>query len=106
MIRRTKQDVLTELREKSRLIIATFELVLLMQSVTFNCYRETILLDPTLIWTNDDIGENMKTYADDLSKMKGKEKDDVLLKFYNETAHAKKKAVWYVLSWYATLANN
>lgn len=63
-------------------------------------YRETILLDPTLIWTSDDIGENMKTYAEDFSKMKGREKDDVLIKFYNETAHAKKSAVWYVFYYF------
>ncbi|KAG4066477.1 hypothetical protein HA402_007113 [Bradysia odoriphaga] len=72
MIRRTKQDVLTELGEK---------------------HREVVLLDPALIWTSDDIGENMKVYASDFSKMKGRDKEDVLLKFYNETAHAKTTAV-------------
>lgn len=56
--------------------------------------RQTILLDPALIWTSDDTAENMKSYANDLCKMKGREKDDVLLKFYSETAHAKAKAVW------------
>lgn len=38
----------------------------------------------------------MKEYANDFSKMKGRDKEDVLLKFYNETAHAKTTAVWYV----------
>lgn len=39
----------------------------------------------------------MQTYASDFTKMKGRDKEDVLLKFYNETAHAKAASVWYVV---------
>lgn len=38
----------------------------------------------------------MKIYASDFTKLRGRDKDDVLIKFYNETAHAKTTAVWYV----------
>lgn len=55
-----------------------------------------MLLDRALIWTSDEIGENMKVYANDFSEKKGRDREDVLLKFYNETAHAKTTAVWYV----------
>lgn len=95
MIRRTKQDVLTELGEKHRFMLIKFKLVELIVTV-ISYIRETILLDPALIWTNDDVGENMKIYASDFSKMKGRDKEELLLKFYNETAHAKTTAVWYV----------
>lgn len=97
MIRRTKQEVLTELGEKYRYVRMRRLNGLIVFCVTVKLcliIRETVLLDPALIWTNDDIGENMKTYATDFTKMKGRDKDDVLLKFYNETAHAKKTAVW------------
>ncbi len=52
------------------------------------------MLDSSLIWTVDEISENMKVYANDFTKMKGRDKDELLMKFYNETAHAKKAAVW------------
>lgn len=52
------------------------------------------MLDPDLIWTNNETNENMESYANDVSKFKGRERDELLLKYYNETAHAKSNAVW------------
>lgn len=52
------------------------------------------MLDPDLIWKNDDdTTENMKCFAEDFSKMKGRDREEILLKFYSETAKAKAKAV-------------
>lgn len=52
------------------------------------------MLDETLIWTNDETMENMQSYATDYSKLKGREREEILLQYYNETAKAKAKAVW------------
>lgn len=78
MIRRTKEDVQFELGEKS---------------------RETILLDLNLVWSGKDdemreTVENLKEYSSDFMKLKGKQREEVLLKYYNETARIKAKAVW------------
>lgn len=51
------------------------------------------MLDPDLIWKDDDTTENMKSYAEDFSKMKGRDREELLLRFYSETAKAKTKAV-------------
>lgn len=58
--------------------------------MAFVC-RETVMLDPTLIWSNSDAAENLKVYASDFLKTK---KEDILLKYYCETAKVKAKAVW------------
>lgn len=78
MIRRTKEQVEFELRQK---------------------HRETILLDPSKVWSskNDsakEAVENAKEYSNDLSKYKGKQREEILLKFYGETARIKTHAVW------------
>lgn len=78
MIRRTKEEVEFELGEKS---------------------RETILLDPSLIWGDKDdktreTVENLKEYSSDFLKLKGKQREEVLIKYYGETARIKAKAVW------------
>lgn len=78
MIRRTKEDVEFELGEKS---------------------RETILLDPSKVWNmnNDSIREsveNLKEYSSDFMKLKGRQREEVLLKYYSETSRVKADAVW------------
>lgn len=72
MIRRTKQDVMCQLAEKS---------------------RETVILDPSLLWTNEETGENLNSYAADYSMSKGREREEILFKYYNATAEAKAPAV-------------
>jgi SWI/SNF-related matrix-associated actin-dependent regulator of chromatin subfamily A-like protein 1 len=72
MIRRVKADVLTELAEKS---------------------RETVILDPALIWTKNETEENLQSYASDLQKYKGREREEILMRFYSITAEAKAAAV-------------
>lgn len=69
MIRRTKAEVLTEMSEKN---------------------RETIILDGSLI---EDSEENLLVYATDFSQSEGKKRDEILMKFYSETALAKRGAV-------------
>lgn len=73
MIRRTKQDVMSQLAEKS---------------------RETVLLDPSLLWTNQEMEEDLQTYAADYSISKGKQREEIMFKYYNATAEAKAPAVW------------
>lgn len=78
MIRRTKEQVEFELGEKS---------------------RETIQLDPNKVWKAKDQGmreamENLKEYSSDIMKLKGKQREEVLLKYYSETAKIKARAVW------------
>ncbi|KAJ6646348.1 SWI/SNF-related matrix-associated actin-dependent regulator of chromatin subfamily A-like protein 1 [Pseudolycoriella hygida] len=77
MIRRTKEDVEFELGAKS---------------------RETIMLDPNKIWTTNDHDaleavENAKVYSTDLLRLKGAQREEVLLRFYSETAKLKANAV-------------
>lgn len=61
--------------------------------------RETILLDPSQIWNTTDesvreAAENAKVYSSDLKKLRGAQHDEVLLRFYSETAKLKANAVW------------
>lgn len=61
--------------------------------------RETILLDPSSIWNATDektreTVENMEEYSKDIDKLKGLQRDEVLLRFYAETAKLKVNAVW------------
>lgn len=60
----------------------------------FMFHRETIMLDPALIWQDDELKENMSCYSSDISKLKGRAQKDVLLRYYVETGKAKIKAVW------------
>lgn len=82
MIRRTKEDVEFELSQKS---------------------RETIILDPDKVWNAKcdkmrEALENIKVYSADYMKFKGgKQRDEILLKYYSETAHLKSYAVCHYL---------
>ncbi|XP_075152134.1 SWI/SNF-related matrix-associated actin-dependent regulator of chromatin subfamily A-like protein 1 [Haematobia irritans] len=72
MIRRTKAEVLSDLSEK---------------------YRETVVLDPALVWPSDEIKESLNTVAKTLQFSKGTEREQILLRFYAQTAEVKAKAV-------------
>lgn len=77
LIRRTKEDVQFELCQKS---------------------RETIILDPEKVWIAKcdkmrETVENINEYSSDYMKLKGAQRDEVLLKYYSETAHLKSYAV-------------
>lgn len=77
---RTKADVEFELGEKS---------------------RETILLDKKKIWdqNNEDLREtieNCSQYSEDVMRLRGAEREEVLLRLYAETAKLKASAVWFV----------
>lgn len=61
--------------------------------------RETVILDPGKVWNSNDqsaveAAENAKVYHSDLTKLKGAQRDEVLLRFYSETAKLKANAVW------------
>lgn len=73
MIRRTKQQVLFDLGEKS---------------------RETVLLDRALVAIDGETADNMESYANDVSQMSGRQREEALLQYYRETAQAKTAAVW------------
>ncbi|XP_036213935.2 SWI/SNF-related matrix-associated actin-dependent regulator of chromatin subfamily A-like protein 1 [Bactrocera oleae] len=72
MIRRTKEAVLPQLAEKN---------------------RETVVLDPALLSTNTDTKQNLETLSRDFSTSKGREREDILLRFYSTTAEVKARAV-------------
>uniref|UniRef100_A0A182SEK0 Helicase ATP-binding domain-containing protein n=1 Tax=Anopheles maculatus TaxID=74869 RepID=A0A182SEK0_9DIPT len=72
MIRRTKDEVMSELTEKN---------------------RETVVLDPSYLWTNEDVEDNMNSYASDYTSSKGRQREEVLLKYYSVTAETKAPAV-------------
>lgn len=78
MIRRTKESVEFELGEKT---------------------RETILLESEKVWNENDESmretiENCKEYSSDVEKLKGDDRQEVLLRLYAESAKLKSKAVW------------
>ncbi|KAG4072648.1 hypothetical protein HA402_004737 [Bradysia odoriphaga] len=77
MIRRTKEDVEFELGTKS---------------------RETITLDPDKVWSTNDLNnheaaKNVKIYSNDFLNLNGEQREELLLRFYSETAKLKAKAV-------------
>ncbi|KFB39093.1 AGAP008426-PA-like protein [Anopheles sinensis] len=72
MIRRTKEDVLSELTEKN---------------------REAVVLDPSYLWTSKGLEDDMNCFANDYSQSKGRQRDEILIKFYSTTAEAKAPAV-------------
>ncbi|KAH8402934.1 hypothetical protein KR222_000474, partial [Zaprionus bogoriensis] len=72
MLRRTKAEVLPQLAEKN---------------------RETVVLDPALVWTNDDAKTSLDELNSQLQKAKGRSREEVLLRFYADTAKVKTRAV-------------
>ncbi|EDW04242.1 SWI/SNF-related matrix-associated actin-dependent regulator of chromatin subfamily A-like protein 1 [Drosophila grimshawi] len=72
MLRRTKAEVLPQLAEKN---------------------RETVVLDPALVWTNDDAKSTCNQFNTALQNAKGKSREEVLLRFYARTAEVKTRAV-------------
>lgn len=46
------------------------------------------------MWSKSEYKENLNKFADELSKSKGREKEEILLRFYAETASVKAPAVW------------
>ncbi|XP_068141566.1 SWI/SNF-related matrix-associated actin-dependent regulator of chromatin subfamily A-like protein 1 [Drosophila tropicalis] len=72
MVRRTKSEVLPELAEKN---------------------RETVILDPALVWTNDETKTSLCAFTKELQTSKGKAMEEILLRFYARTAEVKTRAV-------------
>ncbi|ALC40055.1 Marcal1 [Drosophila busckii] len=72
MIRRTKAEVLPQLSQK---------------------HRETVVLDPALVWTNEDAKSTCSDFNKELQQAKGKSREEILLRFYARTAEVKTKAV-------------
>ncbi|XP_037960873.1 SWI/SNF-related matrix-associated actin-dependent regulator of chromatin subfamily A-like protein 1 [Teleopsis dalmanni] len=72
MVRRTKAEVLPELAEK---------------------FRETVVLDPALVWSNDSSKDTLDEVSKNYLASKGKQKEEMLLRLYAETANVKKHAV-------------
>uniref|UniRef100_A0A182MCU0 SWI/SNF-related matrix-associated actin-dependent regulator of chromatin subfamily A-like protein 1 n=1 Tax=Anopheles culicifacies TaxID=139723 RepID=A0A182MCU0_9DIPT len=72
MIRRTKDEVMSELTEKN---------------------RETVVLDPSYMWTNEEVEDNMNSYASDYTSSKGRQREEALIKYYSVSAEAKAPAV-------------
>lgn len=72
MVRRLKADVLPQLAEK---------------------FRETVVLDPALLWHGSDVDKTLQNYTNDITKSKGRDRECILLKFYAETAVVKARAV-------------
>ncbi|KAH8327819.1 hypothetical protein KR067_000830 [Drosophila pandora] len=72
MLRRTKTEVLPQLAEKN---------------------RETVILDPALVSTNEETQTSLDAFSKELNSSKGKMKEEILLRFYARTAEVKTKAV-------------
>ncbi|GBP14151.1 hypothetical protein EVAR_69261_1 [Eumeta japonica] len=72
MIRRTKSEVLNDLSEK---------------------FRETVVLDPALVWPSEEIKQSLDSVAKHLQTCRAAEREQILLKFYAQTAEVKTKAV-------------
>ncbi|XP_017484367.1 PREDICTED: SWI/SNF-related matrix-associated actin-dependent regulator of chromatin subfamily A-like protein 1 isoform X2 [Rhagoletis zephyria] len=73
MIRRTKEAVLPQLAEKQ---------------------RETVVLDPALIGSKDkDTSDDLETLSKDFSSSVGREREQILMRFYSTTAEVKARAV-------------
>lgn len=61
---------------------------------TYLVSRETVVLDPMLIISQENSDENLNTYAEKYTNSKGRKKEEILLKYYAESGKAKSKAVW------------
>ncbi|XP_017006739.2 SWI/SNF-related matrix-associated actin-dependent regulator of chromatin subfamily A-like protein 1 [Drosophila takahashii] len=72
MLRRTKTEVLPQLAEKN---------------------RETVVLDPALVWTNDETKDTCEALNKELKTCKGRAMEEILLRFYARTAEVKTRAV-------------
>lgn len=58
------------------------------------CHRETVVLDPSLVWTNDEAKTSLTQLNSELQTAKGRSREEVLLRFYAHTAKVKTPAVW------------
>ncbi|KAH8261845.1 hypothetical protein KR038_003597 [Drosophila bunnanda] len=72
MLRRTKTEVLPQLADKN---------------------RETVVLDPSLVWTNEETKDSLNAFSRELKTSKGKASEEILLRFYARTAEVKTRAV-------------
>ncbi|XP_017063305.2 SWI/SNF-related matrix-associated actin-dependent regulator of chromatin subfamily A-like protein 1 [Drosophila eugracilis] len=72
MLRRTKAEVLPQLAEKN---------------------RETVVLDPALVWTNEETKDTLDAFNKELKTSKGRAMEEILLRFYARTAEVKARAV-------------
>ncbi|KAH8293137.1 hypothetical protein KR044_006150 [Drosophila immigrans] len=72
MLRRTKAEVLPQLAEKN---------------------RETVVLDPALVWSDANAQITCKDLNSELQSAKGRSREEVLLRFYARTAEVKTRAV-------------
>ncbi|XP_030383078.1 SWI/SNF-related matrix-associated actin-dependent regulator of chromatin subfamily A-like protein 1 [Scaptodrosophila lebanonensis] len=72
MLRRTKAEVLPNLAKK---------------------IRETVILDPSLVWTNEETKTSLNALSEELQNSKGKRHDEILMRFYARTAEVKTRAV-------------
>jgi len=52
------------------------------------------VLDPALVWTNDDAKTTINDLNKEMQSAKGRSREEVLLRFYARTAEVKAKAVW------------
>jgi len=55
---------------------------------------ETVVLDPALVWTNDETKDTLDAFNKELKTCKGRAMEEILLRFYARTAEVKAKAVW------------
>lgn len=53
-----------------------------------------MVLDPALVWPSDEVKESLNTVSKHLQSCKANEREQILLKFYAQTAEVKIKAVW------------
>ncbi|XP_070141222.1 SWI/SNF-related matrix-associated actin-dependent regulator of chromatin subfamily A-like protein 1 isoform X2 [Drosophila kikkawai] len=72
MLRRTKTEVLPQLADKN---------------------RETVVLDPALVWTNEETKDSLDAFSNELKTSKGRATEEILLRFYARTAEVKTRAV-------------
>ncbi|KAH8341602.1 hypothetical protein KR059_011636 [Drosophila kikkawai] len=72
MLRRTKTEVLPQLADKN---------------------RETVVLDPALVWTNEETKDSLDAFSKELKTSKGRATEEILLRFYARTAEVKTRAV-------------
>jgi len=53
-----------------------------------------VVLDPALVWTNDETKDTLDAFNKELKTCKGRAMEEILLRFYARTAEVKAKAVW------------
>ena len=57
-------------------------------------YRETVVLDPALVWPSDEVKESLIKVAQHLQSCRSADREQILLQYYAQTAEVKIKAVW------------